>query len=243
MPKCAFCDYNGKLTREHITSQWIRDLFPGRIKARRFEADGSVKKWEWDALDYKARVVCGQCNHGWMNDLENGVAKPALTPLITGKFDIPIGLDEAEAIALFAFKNAVVIDHAERDREPFFSDSERADFREQRLIPGTVGVWICPYAGNRPNGRIKALYHELSATNRLQLYVFTFALGNLTIQLVGAKEAGTSRFRPAHWPEGLGELVWPTLPAGLVWPGEKMLIGDEAFNGLANRWLNIEVFS
>ena len=38
---------------------------------------GHNKRW-------KARVVCGDCNNGWMSDLENDHAKPVLTPLITG---------------------------------------------------------------------------------------------------------------------------------------------------------------
>jgi hypothetical protein len=62
----------------------MNDLFPGENIHLR-GARGQVTQWTThDEIDWKARVVCGDCNNGWMSDLENDHAKPVLTPLITG---------------------------------------------------------------------------------------------------------------------------------------------------------------
>jgi hypothetical protein len=119
MNECAFCDYKGKLSAEHIASQWMQELFPGRRTAwLKNDKMKERKQFETDTMDWKAKVVCENCNNTWMSDIETEHAQPALTPLITGEMDIPIDLSRAHSMALFAFKTTVVLDHARRLREP-----------------------------------------------------------------------------------------------------------------------------
>lgn len=128
MRECAFCSHTGKLTNEHIISQWLSKLFPGEITSRRKVAGGMVENIG-KFIDYKAKTVCKDCNEGWMSTLENEKAKPVLTPLVIGKSDIPITAEDAHSIALFAFSKAVVIDCSTRSREAFFPRSVRHAFR------------------------------------------------------------------------------------------------------------------
>src|ERR1017187_10244882 len=115
MKECAFCEHTGKLSAEHIASDWMKDLFPGRRTAWFFNRETGVRKnFDSDSMDWTAKVVCESCNNGWMSDIESHHAKPALTPLITGEMDIPINLERAQSMALFAFKTAVILDHSQR---------------------------------------------------------------------------------------------------------------------------------
>src|SRR6185437_1891087 len=84
MPECAFCDHTGKLTAEHITSQWLRDLFTGPGKAWFGTTEGETRQFDMGPLDFKAKVVCKECNSGWMSDIERA-AKHLLSPMITGQ--------------------------------------------------------------------------------------------------------------------------------------------------------------
>lgn len=109
----------GNLSLEHITSAWMNELFLGENKHTRAHKG---KKTQWtttDGVNWKARVVCKECNNGWMSDLESKHAKPVLTPLITGEvLGIPITQQEARSIALWIFKTAVIIDEASHRKTP-----------------------------------------------------------------------------------------------------------------------------
>lgn len=246
MPECAFCSHDGKLTAEHITSEWTAELFPGKIRARSADPNtGEDREWEWNSPDFKAKVVCEQCNTRWMSNIENQHAKPVLTPLIIGKLDIPIGLKEARSIALFSFKTAVVLDHAHRRAEsPFFDRNSRHAFREDLAIPSNVQMWLCGYIGHRGNGHFVTLYHQpqLPAADGWLMYVCTFAIGHIAIQVVAVKDK-TDRaiFRPTQSFERLAVPFWPGLLPNYVWPGSAALGGPDEFTAFASRWQNIEV--
>ena len=96
-------------------------LFPGGKRFMRKDERGNItEQWFSDSLDWKAKVVCKQCNEGRMSDIENLHAKPAMADIILGKLDLAISQQRARSIAMFAFKSAVVLDHVSRGREPFF---------------------------------------------------------------------------------------------------------------------------
>jgi hypothetical protein len=248
MKECAFCDHTGKLSAEHISSDWMGKLFPGKITAKRFdENDAKEKEWQWNSLDFKTKVVCKRCNETWMSATENQHAKPVLTPLITGEVDIPIDLAKARSMAIFSFKTAVVLDHARRDREsPFFDRDARHLFRETLRIPLNVQMWFCTYRGHRGNGAFLTFYHQPEAASgeNWLMYVCTFAIGNIAIQVVAVKDK-TERviFTPTINSEFLPIPFWPGLQADYVWPGSPALRSEEDFRSFAGRWKTIEVIS
>src|SRR5260370_38193237 len=108
MPECAFCEHVGKLSSEHIVSQWLSKLFPGPITVKYGSGGNIPEEFQTDSMDYKAKVVCKKCNETWMSDIESKHAKPVLTPLVTGQSGIPIDKTSAHSLAIFAFKTAIV---------------------------------------------------------------------------------------------------------------------------------------
>ena len=60
------------------------DLLPQEryVFAKQFAGDPVVKIWESREMNAKAKVVCENCNNGWMSDLESERAKPAMRDLL-----------------------------------------------------------------------------------------------------------------------------------------------------------------
>jgi len=244
MKECAFCTYSGKLTREHIFAKWVRDLFPGHQDA--FYIGGQSNRNErftTDAIDWKAKVVCKECNETWMSGIEANLAKPALTPFVTGNIDIPITKEIARSIAIYAFKTAVVQNHADHKNNPFFSARLRHAFKKNRSIPKDVSIWVCGIKHNLPKIQVMTAYYKgrLSPTYSLNMYVFTCGIGNLVIQAVSVKQIGKTALRPLAGYENIGIPVWPSIFSGQTWPGRYVLDGDGGqFEGFAKRWARIK---
>lgn len=68
--KCLFCQKDRTLTLEHVLPDWLSTLYPkNTMVVNQFTGD-SNKEWPSKIFQHKARVVCADCNNGWMSDLE-----------------------------------------------------------------------------------------------------------------------------------------------------------------------------
>lgn len=214
MKECAFCTNSGKMSAEHIFARWVQDLFPAKRIA--FYIGGSAdrsRRFEAETIDWKAKVVCANCNNTWMSDIESVHGKPVLTPFIVGEIGVPITQGTARSIALYAFKTSVVANHADRGTEQFFSARLRHAFRTNYDIPKNVNIWICGIKNHRGDVRIKTVYYsgQLSAAYRWKMYAFTFGIGHFVTQVVAVKQIGQARFRPLAGFESIGIPVWPEI--------------------------------
>jgi hypothetical protein len=244
LKQCAFCQHTGKLSNEHIVSQWMHYLFPNRFTAQYVGDKSKTHKFHAEKLDWKAGVVCKNCNETWMNDIETQHAQIALPALISGKVGVRIGRKEADSIAYFAFKTAVVLDHANRRPSPFFSRRLRYAFREHLLIPDFVNMWLCGYARHGGSVHVKTVYHdgETPAGYRLHSYVCTCALGSFVFQVVAVKQFGSCRLRPvAGFKHDLAIPFWPRIPKNFVWPPRTALQNISDFDRFAEMWQDVEV--
>jgi hypothetical protein len=123
MPECAFCPNTANISAEHLWSDWMDDLFPGKKLFTKRDKEGNVlRQWVSHSLNWKAKVVCKTCNETWMSDIESKHAKPSMTDLIRLRWPLVIDEKRANSLAIFAFKTAVVFDHVARNRPPFFRD-------------------------------------------------------------------------------------------------------------------------
>lgn len=221
-------------------------LFPGKKRFLRKDERGNViSEWTSSDLDWRAKVVCKECNNTWMSDIENRHAKPALTDLILGRLDLNFSVVRANSLALFAFKTAVIFDHIAKGREPFFSRASRHLFRASLAISPAIQMWM---AGFLPMGKGEVLtsYHggKLSPTNSVQLYVCTYAVGHFAFQTVAQKQSGLTAFRPLadrfdHLAVPFFPLDW--LPRNLVWPVGDVLRDPQDFEQFSLRWKNISI--
>ena len=93
MKKCLFCS-NRADSLEHVVPQWIhRCISPDTTGAfpivvgRYVEKQGYLDERRQISLSFKARIVCAECNGGWMRELESKVAW-ILKPLTVVPFPI-----------------------------------------------------------------------------------------------------------------------------------------------------------
>jgi hypothetical protein len=219
-------------------------LLPGKKRFTIKDEHGAVVvDFTGESIEWTANVVCEPCNNGWMSKIENEHAKPSLADLIVGKLDIPISQSRAHSIALFAFKTAVVFDHLTRNREPFFERSVRHEFRNSLAIPPNVSMWL---AGFLPAGKGNAHtgYHAGSfrETNDISMYVCTYAVGHVVIQIVGGNAPRVSQIRTKTKEfDSISVPIWPIVLEGFVWPVGSVLRTVDDFDSYSMRWKDLEV--
>ncbi|MGE0406488.1 MAG: hypothetical protein AB7O65_09320 [Candidatus Korobacteraceae bacterium] len=221
----------------------MNGVFPGRKRFTDKDITGKVTgAWIAPELNRTAKVVCEQCNNGWMNDIENFHAKPSMSDLAKWVGDVPISQSRANSIALFAFKSAVVIDHICRNRPPFFDRSIRHRFRTHLRIPPMASMWLTGLVPGA-NGHIQTWYYESTSPppNNLKLYVLTYSIGHLVIQVTAAKDHGFRRFVPRS--EYLAVPFFPKLEEGFVWPPSPCLNSAAEFDQFAARWKDLRIFT
>jgi hypothetical protein len=120
MPRtCVFCDSSltGVRAEEHVIPRWLMEhlgVTDGQVYlAVAQSADNTVlKDRKHITANFVEGRVCGDCNNGWMNDLEKKT-KELLKPLIEGTINLlSISDDERTTLAKWATKTGYVISHA-----------------------------------------------------------------------------------------------------------------------------------
>jgi hypothetical protein len=244
MKECGFCFLPAKMSGEHIYSDWMNRLLPGRWNHTRTFASGLVSNHQTVELNWTANVVCEECNKGWMSKIEDEHAKPILSPLIIGKINIPLSQSAAHSIALFSFKTAAVLDlipKKEKRKEPFFSRRLRRSFRETLTIPPFVWMWMCPYIPGSYRADVFVNYYDgvLPSAGAIQLYVCTYAIGNFAFQVLAVKSFREQGFRPDPRFDNLAVTFYPRIEPGFVWPRPFALHSVEEFEKFHRRWEGI----
>jgi len=239
--RCAFCPETAKLSGEHIWSDWMDALYPG---GKTFRGFGQLKaSWKASELNLKARVVCEPCNNGWMSDIENKHAKPAMKDLILGKLDVPVSQSHAGSIALFAFKTAVILDHMNSTRAThFFSRRARDRFRETLEIPNNVSMWMAGCYEGKGGGCLAFYNHtRFQHFNTFEFYVCNYFIGHFAFQVVSESKPTGLNFTPSLGFEHLAVPFWPRIPEGFVWPPKAALKSRAEFKEFSARWHTVGV--
>ena len=115
---------------------------------RLFEDDeGEEQPREWEAVpfDLTKRIVCAECNGGWMSRLESDV-KPLIAPAILGEqttFDI----EQQGLVATWAVKTALMLEHT-HPRGQLTMPTVAYDYLyRHRLPPPNECVFLLRYEG------------------------------------------------------------------------------------------------
>jgi hypothetical protein len=242
--ECAFCPEIANKSGEHIWSTWMNVFSPGKKRFIRRDATGRViSDWICGVFNWKAYVVCEKCNNGWMSDIEKWHAKPAMSDLIADKPNIPVPQLQANSIALFAFKTAVILDYMALDREPFFDRTARHNFRSSHTIPDNVMMFIfrLSYKG-RGDARSGYFDGAISSTQHLKTFVSTFAVGHFGFEVVGYHTRGITRVAPRRKDfDSLAVPFWPVISSGFIWPRASALRTIHDFDSFSLRWRDVDV--
>jgi hypothetical protein len=236
---CAFCGHLRPLTKEHIWPDWLRGVFPSlETPAHIFGVVGDKDSWYYQkrpAFSRRAKIVCGECNNGWMSRLEM-TAAPLITPMLTGERKVALNLGEQATVAFWIVKTAMTmqLSHPTRRPDAIPDDQYRFVFGEQRP-PDTCQVWIgaCSHEDRPPNvplaqvGRcrigplIRFRPVDIAPDEPTRrAYVATMSIGNLAMQVFG-HQYPTSQVQ-LRYPDLAGSAliqIWPALATDAEWPG------------------------
>ncbi|MGW7103772.1 hypothetical protein [Streptomyces sp. NPDC054838] len=151
MKKCLFCSRSApevKMTGEHVLRrELINQVLWGAPKSRtetvtRSYPDGihvaMSREIPQSILNQTLKDVCGNCNSGWMNDLENRAEK-TLVPLLRGQHT-HVSAADAEVLATWAAKTAMV--RARVDGDPYtVPEDHRTHIMTTNTPPANLTVW------------------------------------------------------------------------------------------------------
>lgn len=117
---CAFCGEIRDLTREHAWGAWLGRLLPEDDSVSHFVTSGDdswmppqhrksipPRRVNGPTKSIKYKIVCGDCNNGWMSRLENET-KSIIERLMDESATITIDQCDLQTLARWADKTAIV---------------------------------------------------------------------------------------------------------------------------------------
>lgn len=160
--KCIFCKGTG-MTKQHVFPQWLKNVVElpdpttgslksiGDVKAYVFDGDGAIidvikqpfyEHKQGHVGSTALRIVCSNCNLGWMSSLEE-LAKPILTPLIKrGK--VTLVADEITILARWVFMTSIMHEYCQPNPEmgSYTLYSEIENYRLNNKLPVNWNIYI-----------------------------------------------------------------------------------------------------
>ena len=203
---------------------------------------GGEPRHEWLRPPFRetARIVCTECNSGWMSELESA-AKPLLEAPILRK-RATYGTPQRVTLARWAFKTALVF-QASQTEKPMAPPAHFASMRQASTPPAEVAVWIGshyrarhdasasvfvqrPLALQSLDGRIDAAQFEGAPFGFLNF----LGVGGVSFVIVGHGYANQVEFE-LDGPAADGLIpIWPHIRPVVSWPPEHMM--DQQLLGL-----------
>jgi hypothetical protein len=224
---------------EHVVPRWLGDVLHGEGEMTHSYADPGAaepsRSWTSISPDFKARVVCAECNNGWMSSLEGAAGKRLKGPI--GGVPRSFSRVDARVLGRWGAKTALMFQAMEPEDKRVVEPVFYRELRTAEPLPPTLRVWAAKvnalgvfghaFRGSLHDRGIEASMFTLLATfDRLAFMVTgspnvsllqTLELGNLSNAWVELGEVG----RAVRWPKpfvfGTDDfMAMPTLMAKLA---------------------------
>ncbi|WP_404403778.1 hypothetical protein [Pelagibacterium halotolerans] len=142
--KCIFCGTPHALTREHVLPVWLQEYVggdePGEFRGTRANFFGMpLDERKASPNSHTLKVVCGECNNGWMSRLE--VAFSAILPRL--EMDINprrFSKTERATIAKWIVKTGIIA-HLSSNYRRILPETFPISLSRGQAIPGRVRVF------------------------------------------------------------------------------------------------------
>lgn len=215
--RCAFCDYRGTLTGEHIWPQGLLAAlgFPKSAKAT-VTRGGAPSAWPsttWttSAFAGEVRIDCDICNNRKLEAIEKA-AKRWVVAMALGGSKGPLDAAAQRDVAAFALRMFAVAQYTNPTNRPIPRD-HREFLVEHGEAPKAVRVWLWSYAGANPwSGRIYILPIEVrwpgdEGAMRENAYRGILRVGHLVIEIAASTNARPFPIAPRQ--VGAHLVIWP----------------------------------
>lgn len=220
--RCAFCGEIGKLSKEHIFSQWIQKsaakpkTHTNHIISR---PSAATVRHEWqrgrvnrpgDPLEQTLKVVCEHCNNGWMSRLDQRIDDTLCAP------DRPLKIADYRDLATWSVMKTMIWEFADVGTMVAIDAQRRFLFEHQRPPPGW-GVWFGPYSGLEFHHQFfhrALLLGSVAQAKPQYLQMTVFGLSGTIIHTAGGDErlfGATFPHAPAYG-QAIGlHTLWPNI--------------------------------
>lgn len=228
---CIFCG-NRPLTKEHIFPRWLAKILTAEvvgshvssIRTQRSVAGGSSVQ-EWPAADvasFVARVVCGECNSGWMSEME-AQAQSVLETMVRGEKTTLMPVNQLDLAAWTTLKSYIV-EYALGD-EIVAADVDRRSLMSAGHPSAGVPVRIgAIQRSGIPNSITRCVYNVGREGRREGLAACTtFALGCVVLQACHGLGVTIDWTTTGSRPRGDHLPVNPPCPGDVQWPPTTVL--------------------
>lgn len=247
---CVFCGRLVPLTREHLWPKQLQDVLPGLGPGQHiFGLTGDEDSWfiqDRPAFSRAVKIVCADCNNGWMSRLEKK-ARPLLEPM-NGQRRIALEPKQQQVLGFWIAKTAMTMQSSHPTRYPdAIPRSQYSELYKEQRPPLLSQIWIggCthddrpPYLPRPLVGRVRITPltrwrpDDIAPEEpTLKAYSVAMSMGNLGMVMFG------HQYSHSHaqliWKDQMGEAlvpIWPPQDEPVEWPG-KYGLGYAAFNRL-----------
>jgi hypothetical protein len=179
--QCLFC-FNTASSREHVWSDWIlKDLRP--VSSIRIRIGKRPDAWSGNP-EIRVNCVCSQCNSGWMSTLESE-NKPHMRPMMNDEATV-LEPSQQKLLARWAVLKATIIEAANRQKIPFYTQAERFAFEPpSAFLPVRTFVWIGRLSQKGFHAGGTEIWREMGNISRAAHgAVTTIIVGHLVIQVL-----------------------------------------------------------
>ena len=229
--RCIFCD-STPVTKEHAWPAWLVRQYRKR-PLQVSDARGHQRTTR--GLDHSVRVVCANCNNGWMSDLETS-AQPVVGGLVNG-YQTALDAAQRAIVAAWAVKTAMVLERSlPREAGVYYLAEECAAFRVPpheppkdsfvRLAWYPRGSLLAGFRGSEI-GTTTIAGRDWAPARRCSLVI-----GQLAIRVESNRWKATTGNDYLMWPDKLWSKsvhVWPLNYGDQhTWPTADFLSNEEA---------------
>lgn len=216
---CIFCGRKGKMSKEHLWSDWVRRTLSEDEQLRRIphsigRHDGQPpERWSAPAFTATLKGVCIPCNTGWMAQIE-AIAKGFAEPLIKGEPRF-LSKEGQMFISAWSYMKILVLAHVDRDRLILPKDRYQRVFEAAQIggmtVPPTATLFTAAHVGGLAGQyQHRGLAPRGQGASRPDLFVGTFTLRHLVVQVIENLENDGPRL-PEREPavDGRDRSIWP----------------------------------
>lgn len=247
MTRCVFCDREHK-SREHVIPQWLGEplkdshpVAPGKHRiglTHRYTPpagrEAEAREWSMAGPDLVTTEVCGQCNNGWLAELESRV-KPTLEKLVRGE-PADVLSDDQPAMATWCYKTVLLMQLVRPGKFRFIPRERYSQLRHDGRPPSDVRLWL----GSTPVDGL--VVHEATMGASLSTlsskhpgYFSVLTVGHLVILCSGRCHPSAEPLSFDAHTEGKAVLrLWPGSIRTAQWPPVEVIhdLGLEALGAL-----------
>jgi hypothetical protein len=237
---CIFCGRPG-LTHEHVWPDWLKQYIPKDMTdytaltatIHPTHSELRRKKQPGDIRSRRLRIVCKECNNGWMSRLQEN-AKPSLLHLVQGEvtaFDVPTQSLLSSSVAMFV----MVAEYFDPYKVTTSQEQRTYLFENGRAPSSNWRIWIGDYQRSKWVGHLAHFAVPISSPEyvpeimdnglpRPNTQTMTFVVGRLYVHVASSMTDIFENWR--LYRTDLLAQIWPIQRNIIGWPLKAMTDRD-----------------